>query len=194
MATLNREAIEQEIGKRFEKIEKTLERTLEKTLKAALESPAAARAQAAAERAQYKISTARKSLDDVLLGLEHKGYNVKEPQDLIQTVGRRVLSRASAIAEDVRSQVAAKSYSPTWVRDIKIPRPAEAAPMKKSKGATEGDGALATEVTTAAQANVDIASTSVAEASQSDEAADFGPAGKAPAKKSKLAKFSKSKK
>jgi hypothetical protein len=136
-----REAIEQEIGKRFEKIEKTLERTLEKTLKAALESPTAARAQAAAERAQDRISTARKSIDDVLLGLEHKGYNVKEPQDLIQTVGRRVLERASVIAyeiaEDVRSQVAAKSYSPEWLKNVSIPKPSAGS----AKGAAAGSAA-----------------------------------------------------
>ncbi len=131
-----REAIEQEIGKRFEKIEKTLERTLEKTIASAMKSPTAARAQAAAERAQEKITTARKSIDDVLLGLEHKGYNLKEPQDLIQTVGRRVLERATEIAEDVRSQVAAKPYSPTWLKELKIPKMSFAG---AAKGATEAE-------------------------------------------------------
>ena len=215
MATLNREAIEQEIGRRFEKIEKTLERTLEKTLKAALESPTAARAQAAAERAQERISTARKSLDDVLLGLEHKGYNVKEPQDLIQTVGRRVLERASEIAEDVRSQVAAKPYSPEWLKNVSIPKPsAAAAPVKASTveaGATEADQALAADgeamesaedskeersAGTVVHAETDIASTSLADASKSDEAVDFASVEKAPSKTSKkpASKLAKTKK
>ncbi len=163
MATLNREAIEQEIGKRFEKIEKTIERTLEKTLETAMKSPAGARAQAAAERAQEKITTARKSLDDVLLGLEHKGYNLKEPQDLIQTVGRRVLERASEIAEDVRSQVAAKPYSPTWLKDLKIPK-VVFGDMKTASGTTEAD--ITENTATTVHANPSVASTSVAEASK----------------------------
>ena len=172
MATLNREAIEQEIGKRFEKIEKTIERTLEKTLETAMKSPAAARAQAAAERAQEKITTARKSLDDVLLGLEHKGYNLKEPQDLIQTVGRRVLERASEIAEDVRSQVAAKPYSPTWLKDLKIPKVTfgetkSAAGAGAAAGATEAEVGEKLDSESVVHANPSVASTSVAEASKS---------------------------
>ncbi len=202
MATLNRESIEQEIGKRFEKIEKTLERTLEKTLEKAIgkaaelaNSPAASRAQAAAE-------AAKKSIDDVLLGLEHKGYNVKAPQDLIQTVGRRVLERASDIAEDVRSQVAAKPFSPEWLKNVTIPRPA-ATPMKTSTveaGATEGDGELAESAEDSIEeksagavvhSEPDVVSTSLAEASESNKAADFPTAGKT-AKKSSKAKTKRS--
>lgn len=163
MATLNREAIEQEIGKRFEKIEKTLERTLEKTLEKAIgkaaefaNSPTATRAQAAAEKA-------KKSLDDVLLGLEHKGINVKAPQDLIQTVGRRVLERASEIASGlssgVRSQVAAKPYSPDWLKNVTDvaaaqvqKRAAGAAAPVRTAGATEADAALATDADAATDA------------------------------------------
>lgn len=208
MATLNREAIEQEIGKRFEKIEKTLERTLEKTLEKAIvkaaelaNSPAATKAQAAAEVAREK---AKKSIDDVLLGLEHKGYDVKGTQDLIQTVGRRVLERASDIAEDVRSQVAAKPYSPEWLKNVSIPRPSAAAPMKASTvdaGATEGDGELAESAEDSAEeksagtivhSEPDVVSTSLAEASESNQAADFPTAGKtAPKAAKKAAKSSK---
>jgi len=209
MATLNREAIEQEIGKRFEKIEKTLERTLEKTLEKAIgkatelaNSPAGAKAQAVAGKAQERITTAKKSLDDVLLGLEHKGYNVKEPQDLIHTVGRRVLERASEIAEDVRSQVAAKPYSPEWLKNVSIPRPTTTAPMKTSTveaGATEGDGELAESAEDSADekssgaivhSEPEVVSTSLAEASESNKAADFPTAGKSAPKK----KAAKSKK
>ena len=204
MATLNREAIEQEIGKRFEKIEKTLERTLEKTLEKAIgkaaelaNSPAASRAQAAAEKAR---ETAKKSIDDVLLGLEHKGYDVKGTQDLIQTVGRRVLARASDIAEDVRSQVAAKPYSPEWLKNVTIPRPAAATSMKTSTtdaGATEADGELAESIEDSAEEKAagqivhsepDVISTSLAEASESKKASDFPTAGKAAKKSSKTAK------
>ncbi len=202
MATLNRET--------FEKIEKTLERTLEKTLEKAIgkaaefaNSPAGARAQAVAEKAQERITTARKSLDDVLLGLEHKGYNVKEPQDLVQTVGRRVLERASEIAEDVRSQVAAKPYSPEWLKNVSIPRPTAATPMKTSTveaGATEGDGELAESAEDSAEEKAsggivhsepDVVSTSLAEASESNKAADFPTVGKTARKSSKVAKTKK---
>jgi hypothetical protein len=188
VATLNREAIEQEIGKRFEKIEKTLERTLEKTLEKAIgkaaeiaNSPAATRAQAAAE-------AAKKSIDDVLLGLEHKGYNVKAPQDLIHTVGRRVLERASGIAEDVRSQVAAQPYSPEW---LKTATSAAATEVQKRSAAMKSAD-LAVETTVAApSAEPDVAATSVAEASKSDQAADFAPAEKTAKKSSKASKTKK---
>lgn len=214
MATLNREAIEQEIGKRFEKIEKTLERTLEKTLEKAIgkaaefaNSPAGTRAQAAAEMA-------KKSIDDVLLGLEHKGYNVKAPQDLIHNVGRRVLERASDIAGEVRSQVAAKPYSPEWLKNAtnvavtqvqkrseKMKRAGLAVETTVAAGATEADGELAESAEDSAEekaagavvhASPDVESTSIPEASVSDQASDFPTAGKAASKKS--SKASKAKK
>lgn len=159
MATLNREAIEQEIGKRFEKIEKTLERTLEKTLEKAIGKAAEFANSPTATRAQLAAEKAKKSLDDVLLGLEHKGINVKAPQDLIQTVGRRVLERASEIAEDVRSQVAAKPYSPDWLKNVTDvaaaqvqKRAAGAAAPVRTAGATEADAALATDADAATDA------------------------------------------
>lgn len=164
MANMIREKFEQEFGKRFEQIEKTLERTFEKTIEKTLKSPAGAKAQATA-------MSAKQTLDQVLLGLEHKGYNIKEPQDLIQTVGRKVLERANEIAnevakaaEDVRSQVAAKPYSPAWVKDLKIPQ--------------MGFGSASAQATNSSvHADPEINSTSMSEASKSDKAADFAPAG-----------------
>ena len=218
MATLNREAIEQEIGKRFEKIEKTLERTLEKTLEKAIgkaaefaNSPAGTRAQAVAEKAQERMATARKSIDDVLLGLEHKGYNVKQPQDLINSVGRRVLERASEIADDVRTQVAAQPYSPEWLKTAtavaaegvrtaatSVPAKTASAPVGAT-GATEGDGELAESKEDSAEersagsvvhSEPDVVTTSLAEASESDQASDIA-ASKPSKKTSKAAKTKK---
>ncbi len=218
---MNREAIEQEIGKRFEKIEKTLERTLEKTLEKAIGKAAEFANSPTGTRVQAKAEAAKKTVDDVLLGLEHKGYNVKHPQDLIQTVGRRVLERASEIAEDVRAQVAAQPYSPEWLKNVadvaatkvqKRARPdvavetsvvADSSGVKtagvEAVGATEGDGELAESAEDSAEEKAagvhvesepDIVTTSLAEASESNRAADFPKAGKT-AKKSSKAKSSK---
>ncbi len=169
MANMIREKFEQEFGKRFEQIEKTLERTFEKTVEKTLKSPAGAKAQA-------KAMAAKQTLDQVLLGLEHKGYNLKEPQDLIQTVGRKVLERANEIAnevakaaEDVRSQVAAKPYSPTWVKDLKIPQMNFGSASAPATTAEMADAGL--------HSDPEINSTSMSEASKSDKAADFAPAG-----------------
>ncbi|HVK61836.1 MAG TPA: hypothetical protein VM432_09815 [Bdellovibrionales bacterium] len=60
-------------------------------------------------------------LDQVLLGLQHRGlnlkdFNFKESQDVVQKVGRRVLERA----EMIRQQVAERPYSPAWLKDITL--------------------------------------------------------------------------
>jgi hypothetical protein len=139
MATLNRETIEQEIGKRFEKIEKTLERTLEKTLEKAIGKAAEFANSPTATRAQLAAEKAKKSLDDVLLGLEHKGIKVKASQDLIQTVGRRVLARASEIAAQVQKRATGATTDSSEV----AVEPSRTVETSVAAGATEGDGELA---------------------------------------------------
>jgi hypothetical protein len=78
------------------------------------------------------------SLDQVLLGLQHRGLNLKdfsfkESQDVVQKVGRRVLQRA----DEIRAQLAGRTYSPSWLKDVSLapkPRHTEAAgtPFKKA--------------------------------------------------------------
>lgn len=60
--------------------------------------------------------TAKHSLDEVLLNLEHRGVKVKESQDLAVKVGRLVLERA----EKIRAQIAANPLSPNWIKDVSL--------------------------------------------------------------------------
>lgn len=111
------------IRKRISNIEKKIEQTLEKTFEVALKTtlekavPAATAAQNVAQNvAQTAADRAKQGLDQVLLGLKHKGLDPRElkDSDLVQSVGRKVLERA----EKVREQVANQPYSPAWLKDI----------------------------------------------------------------------------
>ena len=73
-------------------------------------------AQMAAETAHMAADTAKGGLDQVLIGLEHRGFNLKESQDIAQRVGRKVLERAEA----VRAQIAASPLSPAWLREVTL--------------------------------------------------------------------------
>ncbi|MES2854828.1 MAG: hypothetical protein V4692_03140 [Bdellovibrionota bacterium] len=69
------------------------------------------------------------SIDQVLLGLQHRGLNLKEfnfkesqdaAQNIAQKVGRKVLERA----DEIRAQLAEQPYSPSWLKDVSLaPRP-----------------------------------------------------------------------
>ncbi|RYZ74140.1 MAG: DUF3235 domain-containing protein [Proteobacteria bacterium] len=188
MANKIREKIGSKLGSIEKRIEKTFEKTLEKTLQTAMNSPLTAKAANAAEAVQARVdkarttakdarnmaqATAKQSLDQVLLGLEHKlennGVDVKQKKDLIYAVGKKVLERA----EVIRGQVAANPMAPTWIKGMNLndlmPKAAattetaeatefgadyasasegetQAAAPKQAKvkvGATEGDSALA---------------------------------------------------
>lgn len=192
MANMIREKIEQKFGPRIEQIEKQLEKSLETALGNTIETTQKILATPAGAKAQAAAISAKQNLDQILLGLEHKGYNLKEPQDLIQTVGRKVLERASEIAEDVRSQVAAKPYSPTWLKDLKIPKvgfaETSASPSAAAAGATEAEVGEQLEsqedspeeraAGTVLTANPAVESTSVAEASKSTKASKAPKASK----------------
>ncbi len=78
---------------------------------------AAATAQMAA---QTVAQSAKEGLDQVLLGLEHRGINLKDSQekaqDFAQKVGRKVLERA----EEIRAQIAENPLSPAWLKDVSL--------------------------------------------------------------------------
>lgn len=60
--------------------------------------------------------TARQQLDQMLLGLQHKGLDISDSQDLVQRLGRNVLKRAEAI----RAQLANTPLSPAWLKEISL--------------------------------------------------------------------------
>jgi hypothetical protein len=66
------------------------------------------------------LSRVRKEIetrvDDILLDLEHKGFKLQDPQDVIQSIGRKVLERA----ENVRVQLARQSKRPAWLKDVTV--------------------------------------------------------------------------
>jgi len=72
--------------------------------------------QKATRTAQVATEAAKSSLDQVLLGLEHRGLNIKESQDLAIRVGRKVLERAEAI----RAQIAENPLSPSWLKEVRL--------------------------------------------------------------------------
>lgn len=65
---------------------------------------------------QVATEAAKSSLDQVLLGLEHRGLNIKESQDLALKVGRKVLERAEAI----RAQIAENPLTPSWLKEVRL--------------------------------------------------------------------------
>jgi len=89
------------------------------------------RIQKSAESAQNAVQqakesakqTAKQQLDQVLLGLQHKGLSVRDSQDkmqdmqdMIQRLGRGVLERA----ETIRSQIASAPLAPAWLRQLSL--------------------------------------------------------------------------
>ena len=83
--------------------------------------------QTAKSAATTAMSTAKFGLDQVLLGLQHRGLNLEESRDLVQQVGRRVLERA----EEIRKQLALSPLSPAWLKDVSLGGPAAiGAPLK----------------------------------------------------------------
>lgn len=98
----------------------TIRRKLSDKIEAAVEEnirrPARIAATQAVNAANSVTTGARNQLDQVLLDLEHKALNLVETQDMIQTVGRRVLARA----EEIRVQVATSPLSPSWLKDLKL--------------------------------------------------------------------------
>lgn len=116
--------------------------------------------------AQSAQQTAKHQLDQVLLGLQHKGITIKDSQGLIENVGRSVLKRAEAI----RAQIANTPLSPSWLREISLSgSPASSAVRTAgvADAATEGSRGVAREVPADA--------TSVAEATVSGAAEDMQP-------------------
>jgi hypothetical protein len=111
------------INQSAQKASETATKTAQKTVKIATDT------------AQIAAETAKHSLDQVLLGLEHRGFKVKDSQDLqdiqvmAQKVGQKVLERAEAI----RAQIATSPFSPAWLKDVKIPTTSE----KSSENAAE---------------------------------------------------------
>ena len=104
------------------KIEERLEKTLERTIEKSLHYPQVVRARDTA-------LAAKKSLDEALLDLQHRALELKkDPQDVIQKVGFKVLERAEA----VRAQIADKSYSPAWLKDISLTPKAAAESAEES--------------------------------------------------------------
>lgn len=76
-------------------------------------------AQTAETAAQNAKQSAMQGLDQFLLGLQHKKIAcLIDPQDLVQSLGRKILERADAI----RAQLAEKPISPSWLRDVSLSR------------------------------------------------------------------------
>ena len=63
-----------------------------------------------------QAKSAKKGLDQVLVNLEHRGLKIKESQEIIQRMGKKVLDRA----EDIRSQIATNAKTPAWLKDMSL--------------------------------------------------------------------------
>jgi len=124
----------------------------------------------ASDTAQIAAETAKHSLDQVLLGLEHRGFKVKENQDLqdiqvmAQKVGQKVLERAEAI----RAQIATSPFSPAWLKDVKISttfataeKPVEKPAHGKSEASVDGDVKNAAAASSLTEATVSSAAEDV---------------------------------
>lgn len=153
MASKIREQIGNKLGSIEKRIETAFEKTLEKTLLSAMNSPLTAKAANAAE-------AAKQSLDQVLLGLEHKlenqGVDVQQKKDLIYAVGKKVLERA----EVIRGQVATNSMAPSWIKDINLNDLMPKASAKTSAAAQSETTEATTEAT---EFGADLASASEGE-------------------------------
>ncbi len=69
----------------------------------------------AVERVQTAASSARESLDQVLVNLEHSsGLKFKDSSDMAQKIGRKVLERA----DEIRAQISKNQYAPQWVKTV----------------------------------------------------------------------------
>jgi hypothetical protein len=71
----------------------------------------------AAERVQNAADAAKQSLDHMLIGLEHRGITFKEPTDMAQKIGRKVLERAG----EIRAQIASNPFTPSWLKNVSKP-------------------------------------------------------------------------
>jgi hypothetical protein len=108
------------IGPRIGKIRHRIEKTLQRSAKSA---------QAAGQTA---ASTAKQGLDQILLGLQHNKLKlIDTPQDIIHSVGRKVLERAEAI----RAQLAEQPLSPSWLKDVNLTPQAPVTAKKSVKKA-----------------------------------------------------------
>lgn len=98
--------------------------------------------------------TAKQSIDQALIALEHRGINIKDPQDFAQRVGRKVLERA----ESIREQIADKPFTPAWLKDVnlapKAAKATEAAPLSSEENP---------EITIEASAAASLTETTVSE-------------------------------
>lgn len=117
------------------------------------------------QTAHVAAETAKHGIDQVLIGLEHRGINLKESQDLAQKVGRKVLERAEAI----RSQLAGTPFSPSWLKDVSL-APKAAAPSAQAAVDTQ-----TTEVTDTTEATDATAAGSMTETSVSVAAEGMQP-------------------
>jgi hypothetical protein len=131
------------IGKIRHRIGKTLQRSAQS---------AQAAGQTAATAAATAKQTAMQGLDQVLLGLSHNKQKLLDsPQDIIQSIGRRVLERA----EQIRSQLAEQPLSPSWLKEVTLTPPAAtAAKPTKSKNATRRNHMPADEAVSMTEASV----------------------------------------
>ena len=96
--------------------------------------------QSAKSAATTAMSTAKFGLDQVLLGLQHRGLNLEESRDLVQQVGRRVLERA----EEIRKQLALSPLSPAWLKDVSLGGPAAIGAPLKADEMSESDAPFST--------------------------------------------------
>jgi hypothetical protein len=115
----------------------TLSRRISEQISTAINSRLARSAQAAA-------SHAKDGLDQLLLGLNHKGLTrFRDTDDVIQQVGRGVLERAEA----VRSQLEDRSLSPSWLKGVSFRQPSSAGQEEDLKTETQTESAIESENT-----------------------------------------------
>lgn len=80
-----------------------------------------------ADKVTNVADTAKTSLDQVLLNLEHRGLNFKDKQEIIHRVGQTVLDRAEKIRAQITENTPLGAFAPAWMKESLVKTDADPA-------------------------------------------------------------------